>query len=292
MEYLIAAITWILYLVLELRQEILTAFAYADAPLILLGLILYLRVRRQRRKKESGTMFGRRSVEDELFDAMVEVAETTVNAADQAVPLLDYALAELPNIDNESEVRRSRDVLAASSKELRKGWGPAVGPESIRGVKKSIRRIWDNLDKTEEIRDRARLLKEAHAFNVATAVDTHRLSLEGLRQILDSHDQALALLGVSGYDPITPKKRAFEAARLTAVKAGQLYGSTAGQGVEHPVLGGIGLLAPSIDEPQSLPKPEVEIVEEEGDEDERRPGGFFSGNGSYHSHSEEELEDG
>ena len=291
MEVFVAAISWIVYLVTELRQEILTAFAYVDAPLYLLALITYLRVRRLRRQKGRGDMFGRRSVEDELFDAWVDVVETTAAAADEAIPLIDYALAELPNIDDECEIRRSRDVLSEFSKELRKGLAPAIGPETIRGVKESVRRTWDAINKTEDIRIRAKLAKDAHAFGVAGTVDKHRLSLQGAIQMFAGHDEALLAMGLQGYDPISAKKRAFEVARLTAVKVGELYGLTAGQSVTHPVLGGIGLLAPSIDddEPQSLPKPEVEIVEED-DEDERRPGGHFSDNGSYHSHPEEDLD--
>lgn len=195
MEPFIAALLWILYLVLELRQDILIAFAYADAPLFLLGLILYLRVRRQRRQKEQSKMGRKRSTEAELFDAMVGLAEPAVKAAEQAIPLLDYAVTSLPDLEKEGHVRRFRDVLVASSRELKKQLTVALGPATIRGVKKNVELIWDAIAKTEEIRLAAKLRKDKHAIAASEVIAGLEVSLETQRQAKTLHDLGGKILG-------------------------------------------------------------------------------------------------
>lgn len=179
-------------------------------------------------------MWNRRSTttEDELFDALVTISEPAVTAAEEAVPVLDYALGQLPDLDEEGEVRRFRDVLASSSKELKRQLTVALGPSTIKGVRKNVELIWDAIAKTEEIRLLGKLQKDAHAIAVSGAVANFRATGEGFRQIHIAYKELLAMEGLQGVDHLGDENWAQALSRLVMVSTAPLYAAAAGT-AEH-----------------------------------------------------------
>lgn len=202
-------------------------------------------------------MWSKRSTatEDELFDALVSVAEPALDAAEQAIPVLDEAMADLPDIDRDGEVRRIREILAASSKELRKQLTVALGPATIKGVRKNVELIWDAIAKTEEIRLRTKLEKDAHSYAVARIVANARINGEGFRQMRDTYKELLVKSGLEHVNQLGDEEWATALARLTMVGTGPLFAKAAGM-AEGANAVDVGKLLFSPDQKfASLPKP-------------------------------------
>ena len=235
---------WFLYGVIELRQEILIAFVYVDAPLIFLGLILYMRIRQQRHfaGKEQSIMWGRNGTsEDELFESLFAMAQPALNKAESVLEDLRFA-RNLPDVD-QGKVRRSVDVIAEMEAELRESLKPAVGPPTIRGVAKSVTRMWDAIDKTDDLQQRGSLLRQKHSLTSALAVENFLTSVEALSQIKGGFEFAGHKLRFDPEDFLTEENWGQAATNHVLEAAAVVYRSFADfEGVDHPQLTGQTLL--------------------------------------------------
>lgn len=284
-EYFVAAMDWMdrtVYVLTELRHEILTTVVYVDALLILLGLTLYVRMKRQRRSgKEKVEMRKKHEVETELFEVLVNESNRAVEAAEKAIPLLEYAITSIPDIDQEGEVRRFRDVLLNTSAEMKRQTYPlAMGPETIKGIRKNTKLIWDTIHATERIRGEIKLRRDKHALTASENLHGSEVTIETILQHKRLHERSGQL---AGFDP----EKFISAEGWGNAITASVYGGVAKTFISQlelsdswrPEFMGKDLLSPPSNEPL-IPRLTGEIVEdEEGadelEEDDRRRGGHF-----------------
>ena len=274
METVIAAFAWMLHLVIELQMEILNAFAYVDAPLLLLALVLYLRMRRQRLLKGKSKMktpwqkddwSEKNREESQLWEELFIEGEKAIEAGDEARRQLDEA-SELPNLD-EQQIRRFQDVLSNSSEAVRKGLKGAVGPETFIGVQKNIALIWQTIYDSEKFRLDKINERDEHAWTLSLSLDKLSKSMRHLEQL----KKIFALTGERmGFDPnkfISPDDYGEAAAGFITEAARVNIASMVGlDNVEHLRLkSSSAKQLPKPNPSEETEMPDVVVVDEEGE---------------------------
>ena len=162
MEWLLAVYWWIIFPAIELREGILATFVWIDGLVILLGLVLYTRIRRQGhlKRKETGKMFKGKN--GKAVSDWIGHAQKVLKEAEQKQEELEL----LPKI---GEVPQYIDMLSEATKGLRKSLQLPVGAEMQEQVVKWLAMVSEAMIKAEEIRIRTILARDAAAHSAALA---------------------------------------------------------------------------------------------------------------------------
>lgn len=266
MESLVSVIGWIIYAVLELRQEILTAFAYVDAALILLGLIIYTRIRRQRHTfgKEKRTMsWRRRNQDEELLKDLGLWVEPVLEKGERVMRDLEVA-STLPDVD-QVKIQRFHEQIAGASKELRKILRVGVGPETIKGIKAQVKQLHAASYEAERTILGTKIKTDRYAWTVSGRVANFNASTQGIIEVDDRYHRVCQYLGLDP-DRYVPRDALGNAvASFYGVELLEMFAATAGiDEVPHPAMTARQLL-PSLgaddDGVGLLPRPDRSDVE-------------------------------
>lgn len=192
--------------VIRARSQVLLTFIWVDAPLILLGLVVYMRVRRKRHGKENrqeAAMNNEDRIEHEFYQETPEVFEEFVGQfledAEKKVEKLDDLIEseQLSGIEIE-EVQTVRSILSKTSSELRQRLSVVVGPESLEGFAAGFRMLFQASNKADEISLRTALEKQKYAYEAKLNPIKSQIFLESLfenKKVFQAFSRKL------GYDP-------------------------------------------------------------------------------------------